>query len=225
MDRDMPLERAWWRHQMETFSALLAICAGNSPVSGEFPAQRPVTRSFDVFYDLRRNKRLNKQSWCWWFETLSRPLWRNCNGSIPSLVMPLLSRSQTIISNNNDCVIHDSLSSMKKHFNYQHQHKVDKGSYFSAFSSQWFSTWLQNALSDPYHPNLVLKSVMFSTLCPQGLCIGYPSEIHLKLKSREISYVHHIRFNSPIALKFCTENAFVIPETCAKFQNDWWTEW
>ena len=38
----------WWRHQMETFSALLAICAGNSPVIGEFPSQRPVTRSFDV---------------------------------------------------------------------------------------------------------------------------------------------------------------------------------
>ena len=35
----------WWRHQMETFSALLALCAGNSPVTGEFPAQRPVTRS------------------------------------------------------------------------------------------------------------------------------------------------------------------------------------
>ena len=34
---------------METFSALLAICVGNSPVPGEFPAQRPVTRSFDVF--------------------------------------------------------------------------------------------------------------------------------------------------------------------------------
>ena len=47
---------------METFSALLAICVGNSPVSGEFPAQRPVTRSFDVFFDLRLNKRLNKQS-------------------------------------------------------------------------------------------------------------------------------------------------------------------
>ena len=40
---------SWWRHQMETFSALLAICAGNSPVRGEFLAQRPVTRSFDVF--------------------------------------------------------------------------------------------------------------------------------------------------------------------------------
>ena len=49
---------AWWRHQMETFSALLALCAGNSPVPGEFPGQRPVTRSFDVFFHLRQNKRL-----------------------------------------------------------------------------------------------------------------------------------------------------------------------
>ena len=46
---------------METFSALLAICAGNSSVPGEFPAQRPVTRSFGVFFDLRLNKRLSKQ--------------------------------------------------------------------------------------------------------------------------------------------------------------------
>ena len=44
------------------------------------PAQRPVTRSFNVFVDLRLNKRLSKQSWGWWFETLSRPLWRHCNG-------------------------------------------------------------------------------------------------------------------------------------------------
>ena len=71
---------AWWRHQMETFSALLAICAGNSPVPGEFPAQRPVTRSFDVFFDLRLNKRSSKQSWGWWFETLSCSLWRHRNG-------------------------------------------------------------------------------------------------------------------------------------------------
>ena len=71
--------RQWWRHQMDTFSALLAICAGNSPVPGEFPSQRPVIRSFDVFFDLRLNKRLSKQSWGWWFETLSHPLWRHCN--------------------------------------------------------------------------------------------------------------------------------------------------
>ena len=54
---------AWWRHQMETFSALLVLCVGNSLVTGEFPAQRLVTRSFDVFFDLSRNKRLSKQSW------------------------------------------------------------------------------------------------------------------------------------------------------------------
>ena len=47
---------------METFTALLALCAGNSPVTGEFPAQRPVTRSFDVFFDLRKNKQMSKQS-------------------------------------------------------------------------------------------------------------------------------------------------------------------
>ena len=64
---------------METFSALLAICAGNSSVPGEFPAQKPVTRSFDIFFDLRLNKRLSKQSWGWWFETLSCPLWRHSN--------------------------------------------------------------------------------------------------------------------------------------------------
>ena len=43
-------------------SALLAICVGNSPVTGEFSAQRPVTRSFDVFFHLRLNERLSKQS-------------------------------------------------------------------------------------------------------------------------------------------------------------------
>ena len=62
----------WWRHQIETFSAL--------PVPGEFPSQRPVTRSFDVIFDLHLNERLRKQSWGWWYETLSRPLWRHCNG-------------------------------------------------------------------------------------------------------------------------------------------------
>ena len=69
----------WWRHQMETFFAWLTFCVGNSPVTGEFPTQRPVTRSFDVFFDLRLNKQLSKQSWGWWFETPSRSLWRQCN--------------------------------------------------------------------------------------------------------------------------------------------------
>ena len=76
-------EYIWWRYQMETFSALLDLCEGNSPVNGEFPSQRPVTRtvtrSFDVFFHVCLNKRLNKQSWGWWFETPSRSLWRHCN--------------------------------------------------------------------------------------------------------------------------------------------------
>ena len=69
----------WWRHPMETFSALLAICAGTSPVIGEFPAKRPVAQSFEVFFDLRLNKRLSKQPWDWWIEAPSRPLWRHRN--------------------------------------------------------------------------------------------------------------------------------------------------
>ena len=50
-----------------------------SPVTDEFPSQRPVTRSFDVFFDLRPNKRLSKQSGGWRIETPSRSLWRTCN--------------------------------------------------------------------------------------------------------------------------------------------------
>ena len=64
---------------MEWFSALLALCAKNSPVTGEFPSQRPVMWSFDVLFDVRLNKRLNKQSWGWCFETPLRSLWRHCN--------------------------------------------------------------------------------------------------------------------------------------------------
>ena len=60
---------------------------GNSPVPGEFPAQRPVTRSFDVFFDQRLNKRLSKQSYGWWFETLSCPLWRHSNEHVSILSM------------------------------------------------------------------------------------------------------------------------------------------
>ena len=74
-----PVTDPWWRRQMETISALLAIRAGNSPVTGEFTAQRPVTRSFDVFFDLSLNKRSSKHSWGWWFETPPRPLLHHCD--------------------------------------------------------------------------------------------------------------------------------------------------
>ena len=67
--------------------ALLALCAGNSPVTGEFSSQRPAMQSFDVFFDLRLNKRLSKQSRRWWFETPSCSLWCHCNGhSVPVIL-------------------------------------------------------------------------------------------------------------------------------------------
>ena len=83
----------WWRHPLETFSALLAICAGNSPVTGEFPAQRPVTRSVDDFFDLHLNKGFSKQRWGWWYYTPLCPLWRHCNGEIK--ITGLLSHIKT----------------------------------------------------------------------------------------------------------------------------------
>ena len=70
---------SWWRHKMETFSALLVLCEGNLPVTGGFPPQRPVTRSFDVFCDLRLDERLSKRSRHRWFESPWRSLWRHCN--------------------------------------------------------------------------------------------------------------------------------------------------
>ena len=78
MKNNLSVLLSWWRHQMETFSVFLVLCAGNSPLPDEFPSQRPVTQSFDVSFDLRLNKRLSKQSWGWWFETPSRSLWRHC---------------------------------------------------------------------------------------------------------------------------------------------------
>ena len=76
------LKVSWWRHQIETFSALLPLCEGNPPFTGGFPSQRPVTRSFDVFFNLRLNKGLNKHSGCRWFETPSRSLWPLCNDGL-----------------------------------------------------------------------------------------------------------------------------------------------
>ena len=71
--------QVWWRHQMETFSALLAPCAGNSPGH-----KGPVTRSFVIFFDLGLNKRLSKQSSRRWFGTPMRSLWRHSNGKCGS---------------------------------------------------------------------------------------------------------------------------------------------
>ena len=79
---------------METFSALLAFCAGNSPVTGEFPAQRPVTRSFDAFFDLCLNKRLSKGDL------------RRYRGHYDVNVMSVIFRKQNAISQINFLILH-----------------------------------------------------------------------------------------------------------------------
>ena len=67
---------------METLSALLAFSAVNSPVTGEFPTQRLVTRNFDVSFDLRLKQQLSKQWARRWFETPSCSLWRHYNAMV-----------------------------------------------------------------------------------------------------------------------------------------------
>ena len=71
---------------METFSALLAFCEGNLPVTGDFPSKRPVTLSYDFSFDLRLNKRLSKPSRRRWFEKPSRSFWRHCNDNLKDSV-------------------------------------------------------------------------------------------------------------------------------------------
>ena len=72
-------------HQWRGRSPMMTSSNGNifrvtGPLCGEFTGDRwPMTRSFDVFFDLRLNKPLSKQSWSWWFETPSRSLWRHNN--------------------------------------------------------------------------------------------------------------------------------------------------
>ena len=86
----------WLCYQMDMFFALLAFCAGNSPVAGEFPSQRPVTQSFDVFFDLHLNKRLSKQSRRLWFEVPLCSSSHHCNvklvysGQTKSISWPMM---------------------------------------------------------------------------------------------------------------------------------------
>ena len=119
--------RPWWRHQMETLFALLAICVGNSLVTGEFLAQRPVTRSFGGFFDLRLNKRLSKQSWAWWIETPSRSLWRHRN----ALISCILYWSDLWI-----CIVNDYIHCSK--------HLREQGWFFIPHSRRLIQLFLQN---------------------------------------------------------------------------------
>ena len=93
-----------WKH----FLRYWPLWAANSPVTGEFPSQRAVTRSFDVFFDLRLNKRLSNQPRHRWFETPSSSLWRHCS---------ILSGIRTVISNYIHNFLWDVISHLCLNFN------------------------------------------------------------------------------------------------------------
>ena len=84
--------KPWWRHQMETFSASLALCTGipRSTVNSPHKVQRRGALVFSLICAL--NKRLSKQPWGWWFEKPSPSLWRHCNAKITWSVCCVLPR-------------------------------------------------------------------------------------------------------------------------------------
>ena len=130
-----------------SFSALLAICAGNSPDPFGFPTQRPVTRSFDVFFDLCLNKRLSKQWWGWWFEMPPCPLWRHHNvnrGWWVKSVVKTIDLPQSFESQQNLCVYtHDDIMTWK-HF--PHYSLFVNGIHWSLVESptkgQWYGAMM-----------------------------------------------------------------------------------
>ena len=99
----------WWRHHMETFPTLLALCTWNSPITGEFPSQSPGVRSFDVFVDLRLRRRLSKQTRRRCFQTPLRSLLQHCNACRISQLWDLPEESEHS---------HNNITSMRAQVNH-----------------------------------------------------------------------------------------------------------
>ena len=66
-------------------SALLALCAGNLPVTGEFPSQRPVTRSFDVTFDYRQADDMRRHRVHYDFTVMARLVLENTTQSLSTV--------------------------------------------------------------------------------------------------------------------------------------------
>ena len=145
---------------METFSALLAICAGNSLVPGEFSTQRSVTRSFDVFFDLRLHKRLSKQSGSWWFATLLRPLWRLCNDIIFLPIWRHQSMEKLLSLFWGDPVITDGFSS-QNHVNHQQPQRHVNLDDLNKLSNNQSNCW---RLVTPWRPCLMIDMTGWNRL-------------------------------------------------------------
>ena len=92
---------------MEAFSTLLSLCAGNSPATVNSPHRGQWRGTLMFFFDLRRNIRLSKQPWGWWFKTPSWSLWRQCNEQ--NVLLTLTSMCLYIYAYRSICFIYISI--------------------------------------------------------------------------------------------------------------------
>ena len=107
---------------METFSAILALCVGNSPATGEFPSQRPLAQSLDFLFDLRLNKCLSKQWRGWWFETILRPF---CRHQMICAWMSISAPEQTVQQESKHRWFETQSRSLWRHYYEQSLHHID----------------------------------------------------------------------------------------------------
>ena len=188
------MQHIWWRHddviKWKHFSALLALCEGNPLVTDEFPSQRPLTRSFDVFFDLRLNKRLSKHSRRRWFETPSRSLWRHCIG------------------------VCRSWESMPFSFQNSKCHELSRLVHYCALL--WFVTGHFN--HNPVPLKLMISSgtpvssgVSFGYACPRFYHIPNSTAIIIYLVQRQVAWPHYDFVHAKTAhLSRHEQNSFVI---------------
>ena len=117
---------------------------------GEFPTQRPVTQSFDVFFDLRLNKRLSKHSWGWWFETLSWSLWRHHNDWISPRIRSMFNKLDTFFRLLPGKPWISALQQTPKESSHERTNssRLQSLHYFQWFPDHW-TQWLQNLLFVP----------------------------------------------------------------------------
>ena len=150
------------------FSTLLALCAGNSLVTGEVPAQRPVTRSFDVFFDLCVNKWLSKQSWGWWFEMPSCPLWSH---------LCISYRGNTVLHQDFICVLIINF----KPINCRRHHIVsDTTNIFHIFGPLWGESSSHHWFPSHLHTKQVMQTLWcFSCGVTQTNC-GFYSQVKIQ---------------------------------------------
>ena len=127
---------SWITHEMTCQTKVMrAVGCLENP----FPSQRPVTQSFDILFDLRLNKRLSKQSWGWWFETLSRPLWRHSHvSSLSPKTNPKERAFEIITTKNQKCLISKSTLSLLMGISYSAATDSDP----HIGTNQQFTGWL-----------------------------------------------------------------------------------